>query len=49
VRNRVPDYPASGIQTGYEAGETAVVKNPAELLKSLRYKIAKQLENLSKY
>ena len=49
VRSKVPDYPASGIQTGYEAGETAVVNNPADLLKTLRYRIAKQLEALSKY
>ncbi len=49
VRNKIPDYPATGLQTGYEAGETAVVKNPADLLKMLRYKIAKQLEALSKY
>ena len=49
VRNRIPDYPSSGIQSGYEAGDTAVVNNPADLLKLLRYKIAKQLEALSKY
>ncbi len=49
VRSKIPDYPASGIKSGYEAGDTSVVQNPADLLKELRYKIAKQLEALSKY
>ena len=49
ARSKIPDYPDSGIKSGYEAGDTSIVQNPADLLKALRYKIAKQLETLSKY
>jgi len=49
VRSRIPDYPSSDLETGYETGETKLKKQDSEMLKEIRYSIAQQISKLSKF